>query len=108
MRGLFELLKIAKEEFNNVNKGYTSLCNMFVHIYIDEIITTDEYTLLKVFINNYLTKEHKFFYHVDMSGPPKFYKNRLYSTGAYAWKPNLKGSRNRWLDKHIKLNENKS
>ena len=110
MRELSELLKIAKKEYNKVNIEYAGLCGLFMTMYFEDIITADEHKLLKDYIDNYLSKEHKFFYHMDKYNfnVKQYYKDRLYSKGAYGWKPGLKGARNKWLDRHIKLNENGS
>lgn len=98
MKTIKEILILVKKEFNrNLLDGYEyiGLCETVSGLSYYNIITPTE----RLKFNNYwdkYAKTHKQFYDI--------YGNKINDNWMLAWKPYSKPYRNKWLNKHIKLN----
>lgn len=87
MRTIRELLKIM---LDNQELFQTGLCGWCHKLYFKDIITKDEYYIIRNYIYKYPTKRYK-----------------TAANSSYYWEIGDIDSRIKWLKKHIKLREQK-
>ena len=107
MKDIKEILVLVKEEFNNPmllgeeEYYYNCLCDVITLLRKNNIISDEELFLFDDYWDNY-SKTHKVFYGIN--DEKILSKDRDSSNSYYGWPEGLKKGRNRWLNKHIKIN----